>query len=72
MNTLNFLDANIWLVLLWSRHIHSEGARSWFEQTGDEQYLFCRFSQITVLRLLITEKIMGRDTRSMPEAFSRR
>jgi len=42
MNTLNFLDANVWLALLWSR------ARSWFEQTGDEQFLFCRFTQITV------------------------
>jgi predicted nucleic acid-binding protein len=28
MNTLNFLDANVWLALLWGRHIHSEkGAR---------------------------------------------
>jgi predicted nucleic acid-binding protein len=71
MNTLNFLDANIWLALLWSRHMHSERARSWFEQTGDEQFLFCRFTQITVLRLLITERIMGRDTRSMPEAWKR-
>jgi toxin-antitoxin system PIN domain toxin len=69
MNTLNFLDANVWLALLWNRHIHSERARSWFEQTGDEQFLFCRFTQITVLRLLTTEKIMGKDTRSMPEAW---
>jgi hypothetical protein len=43
-------------------------AGSWFEQTGDEQFLFC-LTQITVLRLLITEKIIGRDTRSMPEAW---
>ncbi|MGB6676748.1 MAG: PIN domain-containing protein [Terriglobales bacterium] len=49
--------------------MHSERARSWFEQTGDEQFLFCRFTQITVLRLLTTEKIMGKDTRSMPEAW---
>ena len=31
MNTLNFLDANVWLALLWSRHIHSEKAKEWFE-----------------------------------------
>ena len=24
MNTLNFLDANVWLALVWSRHVHSE------------------------------------------------
>lgn len=70
MNTLNFLDANVWLALLWSRHAHSEKARLWFEQSGEEQFLFCRFTQITVLRLLTTEKIMGKDTKSMSEAWS--
>jgi toxin-antitoxin system PIN domain toxin len=69
MNTLNFLDANVWLALLWSRHIHSERARSWFEQAGQEQFLFGRFTQITVLRLLTTEQIMGADTKSMAEAW---
>ncbi|HXY06574.1 MAG TPA: TA system VapC family ribonuclease toxin [Terriglobales bacterium] len=70
MNTLNFLDANVWLALLWSRHVHSEKARSWFEQASEEQFLFCRFTQITVLRLLTTGQIMGKDTRSMSEAWS--
>ena len=69
MNTLNFLDANVWLALLWGRHVHSERARLWFEQAGDEQFLFCRFTQITVLRLLTTEQIMGQDTKSMSEAW---
>jgi uncharacterized protein len=57
MNTLNVLDANVWLALLWSRHVHSEKARAWFEQAGEEQFLFCRFTQITVLRLLTTEMV---------------
>ncbi|MBV8207320.1 MAG: PIN domain-containing protein [Acidobacteria bacterium] len=66
---MNFLDANVWLALLWGRHAHSERARLWFEQAGDEQFLFCRFTQITVLRLLTTEQIMGQDTKSMSEAW---
>jgi hypothetical protein len=70
MNTLNFLDANVWFALLWGRHAHSERARAWFEQSKEEQFHFCRFTQITVLRLLTTEKIMGRDTKSMSEAWS--
>jgi predicted nucleic acid-binding protein len=70
MNTLNFLDANVWLALLWSRHVHSERARFWFEQAGQEQFLFGRFTQITVLGLLTTERIMGVDTKSMAEAWS--
>jgi len=69
MNTLNFLDANVWLALLWGRHVHSERARLWFEKAGDEQFFFCRFTQITVLRLLTTEQIMGKDARTMSEAW---
>jgi predicted nucleic acid-binding protein len=69
MNTLNFLDANVWLALLWSRHIHCERAREWFEKAGEEQFFFCRFTQLTVLRLLTTEKIMGKDTQTMSEAW---
>jgi len=70
MNTLNFLDANVWLALLWSRHVHSEAARIWFEQAGEQQFFFCRFTQLMVLRLLTTEKIMGSDTKTMIEAWA--
>jgi toxin-antitoxin system PIN domain toxin len=70
MNTLNFLDANVWLALLWSRHIHSERAREWFEAAGEEQFFFCRFTELTILRLLTTERIMGKDTKTMSEAWS--
>src|SRR5258708_37645600 len=70
MNTLNFLDANVWLALFWNRHEHSERATHWFEQAGQEQFFFCRFTQITVLRLLTTAPIMGKDTRTMSEAWS--
>jgi toxin-antitoxin system PIN domain toxin len=69
MNALNFLDANVWLALLWNRHVHSERARGWFEGARDEQFLFCRFTQITVLRLLTTESVMGRDAKNMSQAW---
>jgi|SRR5271169_2410421 len=69
MNTSNFLDANVWLALFWGRHAHSQRARLWFEQAGEEQFFFCRFTQLTVLRLLTTQAIMGSDTRSMTQAW---
>jgi uncharacterized protein len=69
MNTLNFLDANVWLALLWGRHAHSERATKWFEQSSDEQFFFCRFTQLTVLRLLTTPQIMGNDVKSMTGAW---
>ena len=69
MNTLNFLDANVWLALLWDRHVHSETARAWFDDASEEQFFFCRFTQLTILRLLTTEKVMGKDTSSMSGAW---
>lgn len=69
MNTLNFLDANVWLALIWSRHIHSEKAKEWFERSSEESFLFCRITQVTVLRLLTTTAVMGSDAKSMPEAW---
>jgi toxin-antitoxin system PIN domain toxin len=70
MNILNFLDANVWLALLWSRQIHSEKARAWFEQSSDEKFFFCRVTQITVLRLLTTSTVMGSDVKTMFDAWA--
>ena len=70
MNALNFLDVNLWLAMLWSRHVHSEEAGGWFERAADEQFFFCRFSQITVLRLVTTKEVMGTDTKNMSEAWN--
>jgi len=64
MNTLNFLDANVWLALLWDRHAHSGRAREWFQGCDDEQFLFCRFTQLTVLRILTTKQVMGGTSRA--------
>jgi uncharacterized protein len=69
MNTLNFPDANVWLALLWNRHIHSERAAKWFEESADQQFYFCRFTQLAVLRLLTTEQILGDDAKTMAEAW---
>jgi uncharacterized protein len=69
MNTLNFLDANVWLALIWSRHAHSEKAQEWFARSEEEKFYYCRVTQITVLRLLTTSSVMGNDTRKMAEAW---
>lgn len=69
MNTLNFPDSNVWLALVWGRHIHSEKAREWFDSaTG--QFFFCRFTQLALLRLITTEAIMGKDVKTMAEAWT--
>lgn len=69
MNMLNFLDANVWLALIWERHEHAETARGWFEHAEGEEFYFCRFVQLTVLRLLTTAAVMGPDVRTMVGAW---
>ena len=69
MNTSNFLDANVWLALIWDRHEHASAARSWLEKAAEGSFLFCRFTQLTVLRLLTTAAVMGHDVRTMEGAW---
>ncbi len=69
MNTLNFLDANVWLALLWERHVHSAKTARWIEQADADKFLYCRFTQITVLRLLTTATVMGKDVLTMSAAW---
>ncbi|MEX2261215.1 MAG: TA system VapC family ribonuclease toxin [Bryobacteraceae bacterium] len=69
MNTWNFLDANVWLALIWDRHEHAERARAWFECASAERFLFCRFTQLTVLRLLTTAGLMSADVCTMAGAW---
>lgn len=70
MNTLNFPDVNVWMALLWGQHVHSERARDWFQGATTEQFFFCRFTQLGVLRLLTTQSVMSKDTKSMSEAWA--
>ena len=69
MNSLNFPDTNVWLALVWGRHSHAESARGWFEGAGQEQFFFCRFTQLALLRLLTTGPVMGRDVKTMTAAW---
>jgi toxin-antitoxin system PIN domain toxin len=66
---LNFPDVNVWVALAWRRHIHSEKARLWFEEASDERFFFCRITQISVLRLLTTERALGGDVHTMSGAW---
>jgi toxin-antitoxin system PIN domain toxin len=69
MSSLNSLDTNVWLALVWERHIHSEVARGWFNQREDEQVHSCRFTQLALLRLLTNQAAMGKDVKSMAGAW---
>jgi len=50
------------MALTYEGHIHHAGARKWFEQLDAEAHIcFCRFTQLSLLRLLTTTAVMGDD-----------
>jgi hypothetical protein len=64
-----FPDVNVWLALATPGHIHHKDAKRWFESLDEGDLLFCRFTQIGLLRLLTTAAVMGRDVLNQREAW---
>ena len=62
-------DVNVWLALASSRHIHSQVCSEWLNSLGAEAVVFCRVSQMGLLRLLTNESAMGKDVLSSREAW---
>jgi len=49
--------------------MHSDAAWAWFSRQEKGRFLFCRFTQIGLLRLLATKAVMGEDVRAIGEAW---
>jgi uncharacterized protein len=58
------LDVNVWLVAAAERHVFHPKAKEWMSNT-DARLLFCRVTQMGLLRLLTNVKVMG-DERLAP------
>lgn len=57
---MNLCDANVWLALALSRHVHHRTARRWFETVAEPgTILFCRATQQTLLRLLTNSSVLA-------------
>ncbi len=59
-----FPDENVWVALALHSHFHHEIARNWFESLeaqDDARLCFCRITQVSFLRLITTEAVMGAD-----------
>jgi predicted nucleic acid-binding protein len=50
--------------------MHSDAAWMWFSRREHDRFFFCRFTQVGLLRLLATSAIMGRDVRTIGEAWN--
>jgi uncharacterized protein len=66
---IKLLDANVWLALAFSDHVHHELARQWFDSRSDGTCAFCRLTQMALLRHLTNAKIMGTFVQSQQQAW---
>ena len=63
-NSFLFPDVNVWVALSFEGHIHHASARKWFDSLAGAENMhlyFCRITQLSLLRLLTTEAVMGQD-----------
>jgi toxin-antitoxin system PIN domain toxin len=62
-------DANVWLAIAFSDHVHHRSARDRFEAQTDGTCAFCRLTQMALLRHLTNAKIMGKYVQSQQQAW---
>ena len=69
--TLYSPDVNTWLALAWEGHVHHETAAAWIEGVAEPcQFLFSRYSQLGLLRLMTNAQVMGESVVSIERAFA--
>ena len=61
-------DVNVWLAGAWARHVDHRRAKAWLDET-DEEFGFCRVTEMALLRLLTNPAVTGTDVRSRREAW---
>ena len=62
------LDVGVWLAAIWGRHAHHPTTADWFgRQTCD--LVFCRVTQMSLLRLLSNPAIMADDAVDRSQAW---
>jgi hypothetical protein len=70
MTSLVFPDINVWLAIAVSGHVHHRRAALWYHSVRSERVLFCRITQLGLLRLLTTQAVMGPDVLTQRQAWS--
>lgn len=65
---MKLVDVGVWLAAVWGRHIHHPVAAGWFAKETDD-LLFCRVTQMGLLRLLSNPAIMGGDAIDRSQAW---
>lgn len=68
--TSYFPDINVWVALTYEGHVHHAIAAAWFRTLSpDATLVFCRFTQLGLLRLLTTKAVMQDEVMTQPQAW---
>jgi uncharacterized protein len=62
------VDVGVWLAAVWGRHTHYPVASEWLNRQADD-LVFCRVTQMGLLRLLSNPAIMGDDAVDRSQAW---
>ena len=62
-------DANFWLALAWSGHVAHPAAKSWWEADSRRKFIFCRVTEMALLRLLTNRAILGDEAKTQAGAW---
>jgi toxin-antitoxin system PIN domain toxin len=65
---VTLVDVGVWLAAAWGRHTHHPVASDWFNRQTDDM-VFCRATQMGLLRLLSNPAIMGDDAVDRSQAW---
>jgi uncharacterized protein len=66
---LNLPDVGVWLAAVWGRHVHHPVVARWFERQHQE-FVLCRITQMSLLRLLSNPSVMGDDVLTRSAAWA--
>jgi toxin-antitoxin system PIN domain toxin len=66
-----FPDINVWVALTYEGHIHHSNAAEWFAMLPpDSTFVFCRFTQLGLLRLLTAPAVMSDEVMTQAQAWA--
>lgn len=61
-------DVNVWLAAAWARHVHHDAARRWLDDE-DHELVFCRVTEMSLLRWLTNPAVTSTDVRTRRQAW---
>jgi hypothetical protein len=65
---MSLVDVGVWLAAVWGRHVHYPVVSEWVNGQADD-LVFCRVTQMGLLRLLSNPAIMGGDAVDRSQAW---